>query len=58
MKLEEDIMATMRDKLTMDKASQYAQKMASKVRQRIAEAVSTVIGLMHFKTYIHEKDLP
>ncbi len=40
MKLEEDIMETMRNKLTMDKASEYARKMAGKIRTRIAEAVS------------------
>lgn len=41
MKLEEDIIETLRNKLTMDKASEYAKKTATKLRTRIAEAVST-----------------
>ena len=40
MRLEETIMETMRQKMTMDKVTQYANKMANKTRKLIAEQVS------------------
>ena len=47
LRLEEAIMDTLRNKMTMDKAAHYAQMMAGNIRKRIADQVRSKQDRLH-----------